>query len=168
MKFFPLIVALLAFGVTACGDAKTDAEQAVGEASAAAEDLGNDIQDGTADMMDKANGMADEAAGMTSINETVSAVRNAGGDITALSPDVAVSNIDSWIAKLDGMDGTGEVVGNLKTLKAELTDGDIDGAKVGTILNALAEDTQELAPDNVALQGLSKALAAGGEKLGGM
>lgn len=157
---------LLSFSVAlvACGGAENEAREAANEVSAAANDVGNDISNGASDMMNKASGAM---AGMTSINETVSAVKNAGGDITALSPDVAVGNIDSWIGKLNGVDGSGEVVENLKDLKEELM-GDRDGQKIGTLLNALAEDSREMAPNNAALNGLASALEAGGKKLGGM
>lgn len=164
MKYLTTLLLAASFALVACGGAEADVENAANEVSTAANDVGNDISAGASDMMNKAGGAM---AGMTSINETVTAVKNAGGDITALSPDVAVGNIDSWISKLDGVAGTGEVTENLRELKAELM-GDRDGQKIGTLLNALAEDSRELAPNNAALGGLASALEAGGNKLGGL
>ena len=103
-----------------------------------------------------------------SINETVDAVRNAGGDITAIPPGAAVGVIDGWIAKLSGTPGATNVVNGLQSLKAELTSGNIDGNKVGGILNNLATETRSMAPNNMALGNLASALEAGGQKLGGM
>jgi len=171
MKYLFFLLLPAALMVTACGESN-EVSEAANEVSEAAKDVGNDIgnaADRAADgVRNMGNDAANAAAGMTSINETVDAVRNAGGDITALSPSAAVANIDSWIAKLSDMDGTEEVTENLRELKDELTDGDIDGSKVGTLLNALGEDTRELAPNNAALAGLASALEAGGAKLGGM
>ena len=103
-----------------------------------------------------------------SINETVDAVRNAGGDITAIPPAAATGVIDGWIAKLSGTPGASNVVNGLQSLKAELTSGNIDGKKVGGILNGLAAETRAMAPDNMALGNLASALEAGGNKLSGM
>lgn len=165
MKYFLILMLPLALTLVSCGG--NEAAEAVNEATETVGDVGNDIADGTRDMMN--NDAVAGNAGMVSINETVDAVRNAGGDITAIPAGAAVANIDGWIAKLNGIDGTGEVTENLKELKEELTDADgIDGKEVGTLLKALAEDTRELGPDNMALSGLAKALEAGGNKLGGM
>ena len=103
-----------------------------------------------------------------SINETVDAVRNAGGDITAIPPAAATGVIDGWIAKLSGTPGAANVVNGLQGLKAELTSGNIDGKKVGGILSGLATETRSMAPDNLALGNLASALEAGGNKLSGM
>ena len=162
MKYLLFLTLPLALAFASCGD--NDVANAVNESADAVSNAGNAVADGAGDAMAKAG---DAMAGMTSINETVDAVRNAGGDITALSPDVAVGNIDSWIEKLNGVAGTGEVTENLKELKAELM-GDRDGQKIGTLLNALAEDSRELAPNNAAVAGLASALEAGGQKLGGI
>ena len=139
--------------------------EAVNEATETVGDVGADIEAGVEEMeMEVEEGMAD----LTSFNETNDAIASAGGDLTALEPAAALSTIDAWIAKLDGMDGTGEITENLKELKEELTEEEIDGAEVGTLLNALAEDTKEVAGDNVAANSLANSLAAAGEKLGGI
>lgn len=158
-KYLTLLLVPAALAFVACGNNEATTE--VEEMEAELEDVGNDVGAmGTAAM--------DKMAGMTSINETVDAVRNAGGDITAIPAGAALANVDAWIAKLDGVDGAGEVRNGLKELREELTEGEIDGREVGTILNALAEDTRELAPNNAALAGLAQALEAGGQKLGGI
>ena len=168
MKYALLILG----GALAFASCDNSGSEAVDEATEAVGDLGNDIEAGVEDLGDGAAELGAEAeagmAGLTSFNETNDAIANAGGDLTALEPGAAVGVIDSWMAKLDGMDGTGEITENLAELKAELTDGDIDGAKVGTLLNALAEDTKEVAGDNVAANSLASSLAAAGEKLGGI
>ena len=57
--------------------------------------------------------------------------------------------------------------GDLENLKEALTDDDgIDGVEVGSALNELAEDIRE--KNNPALAPLANALAAGGDKLGGL
>ena len=161
MKYALLILG----GALAFASCDNTGSEAVDEATETVGDVGADIEAGVEELGAEAEaGMA----GLTSFNETNDAIANAGGDLTALEPGAAVGVIDSWIAKLDGMDGTGEITENLAELKAELTDGDVDGAKVGTLLNALAEDTQEIAGDNVAANTLANSLAAAGEKLGGM
>lgn len=113
-----------------------------------------------------ANSMPDAMdAGMVSINETVTAVQNAGGDITAIQPAAAVSVVDGWINKLSGMPEASGIVANLQMLKTELSAGAINGKKVGDILIKLGAETKAIAPGNMALEGLSSALTAGGAKL---
>jgi len=102
------------------------------------------------------------------LNATVDAVKSVGGDITALPAGAAVSNIDGWIAKLETMDGTEAIVGNLNELKTELTSGDIDGGAVSGILSSLADQTKELSAKAPALGAVASALQAGADKLGGM
>lgn len=166
---------LLLGGALAFASCDNTGSEAVNESTETVGDLGNDIEAGVEDLgndieagADNLGNELDEELGMTSFNETNDAVRNAGGDLTALEPGAAVGVIDGWIAKLDGMDGTGEVTENLRELKAELTSGDIDGQEVGTLLNALGEDTRELGDGNMAAEQLANALAAAGQKLGGI
>lgn len=101
------------------------------------------------------------------LQPTIDAVQSAGGDITALSPSTAVSNIDSWINELQDMDGTSEIVDNLKMLKTELTAGSIDGPKVSNLLSTLATQTREVGQGNAGLSTLATALDAGARKLAG-
>jgi len=116
------------------------------------------------DLVDKAGDMV---APSEELSATIEAVKSAGGDITALSPEAAVGNIDTWIGKLGSMEGTEDIVGSLKGLKAELTSGDIDGGKVSGILTTLAAKTRELGDGNMALGTIASALEAGAKKLGG-
>jgi hypothetical protein len=101
------------------------------------------------------------------LQATVEAVTSVGGDITALPGSAAVGNIEGWITKLSSMEGTDAVVAELNSLKTELSSGDIDGAKVSTILSTLAEQTSDLAGDNAMLGAVANALKAGADKLGG-
>lgn len=98
------------------------------------------------------------------LDATLEAVEEAGG-VTALPAEAASSNIDSWIEKLDGMDGTMAVTANLRELRAELTSGDINGTLAAVLLTTLAEDTRKLAPDNDGIAALATALNAGAEQL---
>ena len=109
-------------------------------------------------------------AGMVSINETVDAVNAAGGDITAIAPSAAVTVIDGWIMKLNGMPEASGIVSNLTALKGQLATGAPNGRMVGELLTKLGAETKTLAASsgNMALDGLANALSAGGAKLGGM
>ncbi len=128
------------------------------------------VEDPAVEVVDPATTMntMPEDEGMISINETVDAVNNVGGDITALPASAAVSVIDSWSAKLASMPGTEGMVADLNSLKMELTAANIDGEKVGALLSKLGNETAAMAPDNQALSGLASALNAGGAKLSGM
>ncbi len=101
------------------------------------------------------------------LQPTIDAVQSTGGDITALPPDAAVTNIDSWISKLQSMDGTSGIVDNLQMLKSELTAGNIDGSKVSNLLSTLATQTREVGQGNAGLNTLASALDAGAQKLAG-
>ncbi len=160
MKLQFLLLLPLAITLASCG----------GETKAEA--MEDDMEDAMENGMENMNEGMDNAAGadaatMGYYQETVSAVTGAGGDLTALPPAAAVANIDGWISRLEGKDGTYEIVEGLKELKEELTDDDgIDGTAVGTVLNSLGEDIAEM--NNTALAPLSNALTAAGQKLGGM
>ena len=165
MKLHNLLFAVpFALLVASCGtEAGQDAENAL-------ENAGNDIEnaaDRAGDAMADATTVEIDAEAGGALNETVAAVQSAGGDITAIPPAAAVSNIDGWIGRLKGKDGTYEIVQGLENLKEALTDDDgIDGVEVGSALNELAEDIRE--KNNPALAPLANALAAGGDKLGGL
>ena len=165
MKLHTLYLLLpLALFVASCGsEAAQDTENAL---EAAGSDIEN-AADRAGDAMSNAMEPGIDADATGYFNSTLSAVQGAGGDITAIAPAAAVSNIDGWIARLDGKDGTYEIVEGLENLKEALTDDDgIDGQEVGTALNELAEDIRE--KDNAMLAPLANALAAGGDKLGGI
>ena len=151
LLFLPLAIAMASCG----GETKTEAIE---------EDLEDDMENMEGTVNDATSGT--DAATMDYYNETITAVTNTGGDLTALPPAAAVSNIDGWISRLEGKDGTYEIVEGLKELKEELTDDDgIDGEAVGTVLNALGEDINEM--NNAALSPLAGALTQAGAKLGG-
>ncbi len=105
-------------------------------------------------------------AGMTSANETLDAVRNAGG-LTNLPPETAVGNIDAWISKLEGTPGTETIVSNLQELKTELSNPTIDGAAVGNLLTELGSETEAAGADNPAVTSLGQALSQAGSQLKG-
>ena len=98
---------------------------------------------------------------------TLDAVQAAGG-LTDLAPATAVANIDAWIAKLDGMDGTDGVVDGLQTLKTQLTTTPLDGNAIGQTLMSLGEQTTAVAGDDASLSQLGSALTSAGETLTGM
>ncbi len=153
MKLQYLLLLPLAITLASCG----------GETPA--EEIEDEMEEGM-DMDTNMDAGAD-AATMGYFQETISAVTGAGGDLLALPPAAAVANIDGWISRLEGKDGTYEIVEGLKELKEELTDEDgIDGVSVGTVLKSLGEDTNEL--NNPALAPLANALNAAGAKLGGL
>ena len=92
------------------------------------------------------------------------AIRNVGG-LTGLSPQAAVTNIDEWIVKLGGLDGTDDLVADLRMLKTELTGGDLDGGRIGGMLQEIGAETRRLAGDNQAVGGLGAALEEAGEQM---
>ena len=152
MKLQFLLLLPLAIAFASCGEEKPHADT---------DDMDMDGDEVVVD----ASGT--DAANMGYFQETISAVTGAGGDLTAIPPAAAVANIDGWISRLDGMDGTYEIVEGLKNLREELTDEDgIDGQAVGTALNELGEDVGE--KNMAALAPLANALTAAGQKLGGM
>ena len=164
MKLYHLILVPLAATMIACGGAETAAERAEDAMEEGANSVAN-AADRAGDAMGSAMSVDADASGY--FQETVTALQGAGGDITAIPPAAAVSNIDGWITRLKDKDGTYEIVQGLENLKEVLTDDDgIDGQEVGTALNELAEDIRE--KDNAMLAPLANALAAGGDKLGGM
>ncbi len=103
--------------------------------------------------------------GLVSINETMSAITAAGGDITAVDPTAAVGVVDGFVGKLSGMPEAAGIVSNLNALKGQLTSGKIDGKVVGDLLTKLGAETKTLGAGNMALEGLASALTAGGAKL---
>ncbi|WP_116127775.1 hypothetical protein [Lewinella sp. IMCC34183] len=132
----------------------------------------NDMDTPTADEMettmpDRQNPVNSPQTASPQLQSTIQAVESAGGDITALAPGTAVSNIDSWISQLDGMDGTNAIVDNLKSLKMELNADNIDGSKVSNLLSTLARETRSAGNGNSGLDALANALDAGAQKLSG-
>lgn len=101
---------------------------------------------------------------------TVDAVTTAGG-LTSLPVNAALSNIDSWIAKLEGNAAAAPVVENLRTLRTQLTATPIDGSAVGQTLSTLGEQTTaaaaSLGGDQTSLQTLGTTLSEAGASLTG-
>ena len=69
---------------------------------------------------------------------TVEAVQAAGG-LTSLPGEAAISNIDGWIAQLDGNPDFAPVVEDLQLLRGQLQESPIDGAAVGATLQRLGD-----------------------------
>ena len=165
MKFLSIFA--FAFLLLACNSQNrtTEEDRLTDETTTVAPDRMDDPMT-TTDMDDMDTDM-DMTAGSQQLEGTVEAVNAAGGDITALDPTTATSNIDGWIGQLRGMDGTDEIVNNLETLKTELSSGNIDGGRVSEILSTLADETRELEGQAPGLSTLASALQAGADKLAG-
>jgi len=150
-------------------DAMDAAKSTTSDAMDAAKSTASDAMDAAKSTASDAMGAAKDAVSMPGeeVTATIDAVKSAGGDITALPAEAAVGNINTWINKLSGMEGTEDVVAGLGNLKTELTSGDIDGSKVSVILADLAGKTRELGNGNPALNTIAGALEAGAKKLGG-
>ena len=99
--------------------------------------------------------------------QTLQAVAGNEADLTKLPGSAAVSNIDSWLNKLRGMNGTDAIVRDLEMLKMELGAASIDGSKVSGILFGLAEKVRGVGSGNDGLEALAYALEAGGWRLKG-
>ena len=101
----------------------------------------------------------------STLNSTLDAVKTYNGDVTALPGNVAVSNIDTWMTQLRGVDGAEKVTWNLEALKNTLSQSPINGQLAGMQLISLAEDTRNVGGTSGKLGNLASALKAGGEKL---
>lgn len=111
------------------------------------------------------SGAAFEGDGL--LSQTLRAGKEKMGDITTLAPEAATTNIDSWIAELQGMEDTDDMVEQLQSLKNEISQPSIDGGKVADLLMDLAADTREMAGDNQALHTLAYLLEAGSYRVDG-
>ena len=109
-------------------------------------------------------GMGTDATGNITANETMDAIRGAGG-LTGLTPQAAVTTIDEWIVKLGGLDGTDDLVADLRQLKTALSGGELDGARIGGLLQEIGSETRRLAAGNQAVGGLGEALESAGEQM---
>ena len=95
--YFLLLGLALAFA--SCNNNESAAE--------AAEDNMEGMEEGMENTTGAAPEMGnDDAGALNYLNETVTAVQGAGGDLTAIPPAAAVSNIDGWIQRLEGKEGT--------------------------------------------------------------
>lgn len=153
-----LLALLLALPLAACADADDVND---GDVAVVTDDdvMGDDVlvnEDANADM---AGDMTDDVTAQA----TLDAVPAEG--LTAMAPGTAVANIDSWIAKLDGMPEASGVVEGLRTLKTQLTTDPLDGAAIGTTLVSLGEQTTAAAGGDTALEQLGAALTSAGNGL---
>lgn len=170
MKY--LILFVVSLGLFACGDAATKAKDTMSDAASGAQEMASDAAT-------KAKEMADDAAtSMTSPNAeaatflgaTVEAVQSVGGDITALSPEAAATNVEGWISKLSDVEGAGPLVEDLSMLKKEFTEaGDepLNGASISKLLASMAEKTRGMSDKAQGLDMLANVLDAGAKKLAG-
>lgn len=111
--------------------------------------------------------MDDPMASDVTPSGTLEAVQGAGG-LLQLPIDAAVSNIDGWIAQLEGNPDFEPVVADLRDLRTELQEPEIDGAAVGQLLVDLGTATTGAAAGNAELTQLGEALTAAGNELTGM
>ena len=142
---------------------------ACGDNDAASERMEESMEDTAADMRTDAESMtsAASAEGAQMLQRTISAVQSAGGDLTALSPDAAVNNINGWVNQLRKVDGTDGIINELNGLRTELQSGNIDGSRVSGILSNLANQTRSMSDRAPGLSTLADALDAGARKLAG-
>lgn len=97
---------------------------------------------------------------------TLEAADMAGG-LTQLAVPAAVTNIESWIASLEGTPGAENVVENLRTLRDQLQTTPIDGNAVGMTLIELGNETTSLAAGDTRLERLGSMLTEAGQQLTG-
>ncbi len=159
-------------GVDNAGDAM---ERAGNDVENAANRVGNDVENAAnrvGNNVEDAGGHVGHNTGsnrrndaMPYLDQTIKAVSSNRNDMTSIPVATALTYIDGWIERLDGVDGMYEIREGLKELKEELTEETIKSKAVGGALNALGEDVAEL--KNPALKSLSDALKAAGKKLDG-
>ena len=92
------------------------------------------------------------------------------GGLTEMAPATAVSNIDSWIAQLDGatFQNAGEIRQGLMTLKDQLQTEPLNGSAIGETLTNLGNWTEQAAGGDASLTQLGQALASAGQNLTSM
>ena len=103
------------------------------------------------------------------LQNTIDAVQTNGGDVTALPPATAVSNIDSWIGELRNMEGTDGIGQRPRIAQNGARHGQIStAARSPTCSPHWASSTRQVwqrqPPDSTHL---ASALDAGASKLGG-
>ncbi len=101
------------------------------------------------------------------VASTLEAAEMHGGDLTALPLDMATENIDIWINRLRGKEGTEPVIRHLESLQSALSGGEIDGAAVAALLRSLADETRKVAGGKENAGRLVEALEAGASRLEG-
>ena len=148
LLILPALFASLAAFAQVEEPATAPSEMEMEETTAPATDYGTDVE---------------EAPEVTPAG-TVEAVTEAGG-ILGLQPSTAVSNIEGWIAKLDGVEGAEDIQDMLKTLKGQLTEETIDGAAVAETLTGLSAATETAGAGNADLEAIAAALEDAAMKL---
>ena len=101
------------------------------------------------------------------VASTLEAAERHGGDLTAIPLDMATENIDIWINRLRGKDGTEAVIRDLESLRSTLSGSTIDRAAVSALLRSLAEETRKVAGGREDAGRLVEALEAGASRLEG-
>lgn len=164
MKLYGFLFLALLF--TACGNAEMAEENLETEVNEAVAEADEAMDNATANAASA--GAAAQAQASSFLQQTVQAVQSAGGDLTALAPATAVSNIEGWISRLGNIDGADPIVDDLKELKEQLTAEEIDGSEVSGLLSSMAEKTRSMEGKAPGLGTLANVLDAGAKKLGGM
>ena len=158
MNRFSLFALALALPLAACAD-DTDVVDTTDDAVVVTDPVVEDP------MMTDDTTMDPMASDVTA-QGTVDAVTQAGG-LTSLAPAAAVSNIDGWIAQLQGNADFAPVVTDLELLKTQLTATPLDGGAIGSTLQRLGEATTGAANGDSALETLGSTLSSAGDQLAG-
>ena len=113
--------------------------------------------------------VADRQAEGTFLEQTLTVIRAAGGDPTAIDQDAAANNVNGWITQLSGVDGTEAVLADLALLKKEFIlaedDAELNRQNISAILSSLADNTRALSDRATGLSTLADALETGAERL---
>lgn len=157
-RTLPLLALALTLPLAACGADDTDDTAVVEPTTPAVDPM----------MEDNTTMNGDMAMNDVTAQSTLDAVP--AGGLTEMAPSAALSNIDSWIAQLDGATFTNstEIRDGLMTLRDQLQATPIDGSAVGETLTNLGTWTVEAAGTDTALTNLGNALQSAGQNLTSM
>ena len=108
--------------------------------------------------------MSDDMAPSVTVEGTLDAAQSAGG-LTEIAPSAAVSNIDGWIARLEGTPSNAPIVANLRTLRSQLQAPTLDGTAIGQTLAELGEQTTAAAAGDASVRRLGQALSQASQML---
>ena len=125
LPLFALAFAALLLGVSACApEAETELED---------EELVEDPMLETEPMVGEAD-----------LSSTIQALQ---GDVTAMNPETAISNIESWEEQLEasGDETLQSIASGLGDLRNQLAQEPVDGAVVGETLSRLGQQTTQAA-----------------------
>ena len=89
------------------------------------------------------------------------------GDLTGVSPSVAIQTLDLWIARLDtaSAEGASDVRDDLETLRNLLQSFPLDGPAIGRSLRDAGEGTAAVADSAAGLAELARVLQTAGARL---